>query len=91
MAELIVDEKHRVTLPRALRKNLGITSGTKLEAQQRGGEIIIRPAVPIRNPTDTIWSLASGIVQRNPKHQAREAIAKRKSREGPPRPTMIAD
>jgi AbrB family looped-hinge helix DNA binding protein len=78
LAELIVDEKHRVTLPRALRKNLGITSGTKLEAQQRGGEIIIRPAVPIRNPTDAIWGLASGIVQRNPKHQAREAIAKRK-------------
>jgi len=78
LAELIVDEKHRVTLPRALRKNLGITSGTKLEAQQRGGEIIIRPAVPIRNPTDAIWGLASGIVQRNPKNQAREAIAKRK-------------
>ena len=80
MAELIVDEKHRVTLPKALRKSLGITSGTKLEAQQRGGEIIIRPAVPVRTPTEAIWGLASGIVQRNPKRQAREAIAKRKRR-----------
>jgi AbrB family looped-hinge helix DNA binding protein len=78
LAELTVDEKHRVTLPRALRKSLGITSGTKLEAEQRGGEIIIRPAVPVRNPTEAIWGLASGIVQRNPKRQAREAIARRK-------------
>lgn len=78
MAELTVDEKHRVTLPKALRKSLGITSGTKLEAQQRGGEIIIRPAVPVRNPTEAIWGLASGIMQRNPKRQAREAIARRK-------------
>jgi len=78
LAELTVDEKHRVTLPKALRKSLGITSGTKLEAQQRGGEIIIRPAVPVRNPTEAIWGLTSGIMQRNPKRQAREAIARRK-------------
>jgi AbrB family looped-hinge helix DNA binding protein len=78
LAELIVDEKHRVTLPKTLRKSLGITSGMKLEAQQRGGEIIIRPAVPVRNPTEAMWGLASGIVQRNPKRQAREAIARRK-------------
>jgi AbrB family looped-hinge helix DNA binding protein len=76
--ELIVDEKHRVTLPKALRKSLGITSGTKLEAEERSGEIIIRPAVPVRNPTDSIWGLAPRIVQRNPKQHARQAIANRK-------------
>jgi len=81
LAESIVDEKHRVTLPKALRKSLGITSGTKLKAEQRGGEIIIRPAVPVGKPTEAIWGLASGIVQRNPKRQAREAIARRKIKE----------
>jgi len=69
LAELIVDEKHRVTLPRELRKRLGITSGSKLEAEQRGGEIVIRPA---------IRGLAPRAADRNPKKQARQAIAGRK-------------
>lgn len=55
MAELIVDEKHRVTLPRDMRERLGIASGSKLEVEQRGDEIIIRPAVPTKNPTQAIW------------------------------------
>jgi AbrB family looped-hinge helix DNA binding protein len=78
MAQLVVDEKHRITLPKDLRKRLGIRSGSKLEADQRGGEIIIRPVVPIRNPTEAIWGLAPSSPDRNPKGQAREAIAKRK-------------
>ena len=78
LGELIVDEKHRVTLPRELRKSLGITSGSKLEAEQRGREIVIRPAVPIERPTETIWGLALGRADRNPKRQARQAIARRR-------------
>jgi AbrB family looped-hinge helix DNA binding protein len=76
LTELVVDEKHRVTLPRELRKRLGITSGSRLEAEQKGSEIVIRPIVPVKNPTDAIWGLASGIRDRNPKRLAREAIAK---------------
>ena len=78
MAELVVDEKHRVTLPRELRKSLGITSGSKLEAEQRGGEIVIRPVVPIKRPTEAMWGLARKAVDRNPKRRAREAIARRR-------------
>jgi AbrB family looped-hinge helix DNA binding protein len=77
LAELTVDQKHRVTLPRELRKNLGITSGSKLEVERRGSEIIIRPAVPVKKPTEAIWGLARGVRERNPKRQARQAIAKR--------------
>ena len=78
MAQLVVDEKHRVTLPRELRKRLGITSGSRLEAEQKGNEIVIRPLLPVKNPTDTIWGLATGVADRNPKRRAREAIAKRR-------------
>lgn len=78
MAELIVDEKHRVTLPRDMRERLGIASGSKLEVEQRGDEIIIRPAVPTKNPTQAIWGLASTAREQNPKRLARKAIAKRK-------------
>jgi AbrB family looped-hinge helix DNA binding protein len=77
LTELVVDEKHRVTLPRELRKRLGITPGSRLEAEQKGSEIVIRPVVPVKNPTDAIWGLASGIRDRNPKRLARKAIAKR--------------
>jgi AbrB family looped-hinge helix DNA binding protein len=77
LTELVVDERHRVTLPRELRKRLGITSGSRLEAEQKGSEIVIRPVVPVKNPTDAIWGLASGVVDRNPKRRAREAIANR--------------
>jgi AbrB family looped-hinge helix DNA binding protein len=73
-----VDEKHRITLPRGLRKRLGITSGSKLEVEQRGSVITIRPVVPVKNPTEALWGLARGTPEGNPKRQARQAIAKRK-------------
>ena len=77
MAEVIVDERNRVTLPRELRGRLGIVSGSKLEVEQMGAMIVIRPAVPFKKPTESIWGLAKA-AGRNPKRQAREAIAKRK-------------
>ena len=78
MAELVVDEKHRVMLPRELRTRLGITSGSKLEAEQRGGEIIMRPVVPVKKPTQALWGLAREVPGRNAKREAREAIARRR-------------
>lgn len=77
MGEVIVDEKNRVTLPRELRRRLGIVSGSKLEVEQIGAKIMIRPAVRIKEPTESMWGLVKA-AQRNPKRQAREAIAKRK-------------
>ncbi len=58
MAELIVDEKRRITLPKELGARLGITSGSRLEVEQRGGEIVLKPLVPIKNPTEALWGLA---------------------------------
>ena len=76
MGEVVVDEKNRVTLPRDLRRRLGIVSGSKLEVELVGAEIMIRPAVPVKKPTESVWGLVKA-AQRNPKRQAREAIAKR--------------
>lgn len=78
MAELVVDEKHRVTLPKQLRRSLGIESGSRLEVEQRAGEIVIRPAVPVKRPTEAMWGLSPQAAGRNPKREAREAVAKRK-------------
>lgn len=78
MAELIVDEKRRITLPKELEGRLGITSGSKLEVEQRGGEIVLKPLVPIKNPTEALWGLARGRGLQSPKKEAREAMANRK-------------
>lgn len=78
MTEVIVDEKNRLTLPKDFRKKLGIESGSKLQLEQVGAQIIIKPAVPIKEPTESIWGLAGWRSERNPKRQAREGIAKRK-------------
>jgi len=77
MAELVVDEKHRITLPGELRRRLGIRSGSLVEAEQRGGEIVIRPLVPVRKPTEAIWGLARDAAEENPKNGARRAVARR--------------
>jgi AbrB family looped-hinge helix DNA binding protein len=78
MRELIVNKKRRATLPRELRKSIGIAPGSRLEAEQREGEIIIRPAVLNKKPTDAIWGLVTRAGERNPKSLARDAIAIRK-------------
>ena len=78
MAELVVDEKHRVTLPRELRRHLGITAGSRLEAELSGAEIVIRKSVPVKNPTEQMWGLVPGVKEPNPKKLARRAIATRR-------------
>ena len=78
MGEVVVDEKNRLTLPRELRRKLGIASGSKLQLEQVGAQIIIKPTVPIKEPTKSIWGLAGRGSGRDPKRQAREAIAKRR-------------
>ena len=78
MGEVVVDEKNRLTLPRELRRKLGIESGSKLQLEQVGAQIIIKPTVPIKEPTESIWGLAGRGSDRDPKRQAREVIAKRR-------------
>lgn len=71
MAELIVDEKRRITLPKELEGRLGITSGSKLEVEQRGGEIVLKPLVPIKNPTEALWGLAGSRTAESEERSAR--------------------
>lgn len=78
LTQVVVDEKHRVTLPRRLRRSLGIKSGSTLEVEQVGAKIVISPPVPIKKPTEAIWGLTRKVERGNPKRQARKAIAKRK-------------
>ena len=76
--ELVVDRKHRVTIPRELRRHLAITAGSRLEAELSGVKIVIRKSVPVKNPTEKMWGLVPREKEANPKKQARRAIAMRK-------------
>ena len=74
-----MDEKNRLTLPRELRRRLGIESGSKLQLEQVGAQIIIKPAVPIKEPTESIWGLAARGSQ--PKSQEASARGDREEEE----------
>lgn len=75
MSEIVLDEKHRITLPKELRERLGISPGTVLEAEYRDGSILLRPKLPLRRPTETLWGMVKGVVEESPKKVARKAIA----------------
>jgi len=81
MTEVGVDKKYRIVLPKELRKPFGIEAGSVLEAKYKKGEIILKPKVPIKKPTEALWGIAKGIVEESPKKVARKAIAQQSRQE----------
>ena len=49
MPKVSVDEKHGVTLPKDLREKLRISVETVLEVEYKGGSIILKLKVRVRN------------------------------------------
>lgn len=77
MTEITVDKKHRIVLPKELRKALKISVGSVLEAERRGSAIILVPKVSLKKPTQALWGMAADVTEESPKKIARESIAKR--------------
>ncbi len=77
MIEVAVDRRHRITIPKELRRPLGIRPGSTLEVIREKGKLLLIPNLPVKNPTERLWGLAAGIRDRNPKKTARRAIATR--------------
>jgi antitoxin PrlF len=50
---LTVSSRGQITLPAGLRKRLGIRPGGVLSAEERGGELVLRPAVVLEMETYT--------------------------------------
>jgi antitoxin PrlF len=48
---LTVSSRGQITLPVGLRKRLGIRPGGVLSAEERGGELVLRPAVVLEMET----------------------------------------
>jgi AbrB family looped-hinge helix DNA binding protein len=46
-AEGIVSSKGQITLPAAIRAQLGITTGTHVQFEVRGSELVLKPELPI--------------------------------------------
>lgn len=77
MVEVVVDEKNRVTLPKKVREELGITAGSVLEVERRGRAFLFTPKVPVKSPTEALWGMATAVLEESPKRVAREAVGKR--------------
>ncbi len=44
---IVVSERGQVTLPAAMRRRLGIKAGSVVVVEDRGGELVIRPAAVV--------------------------------------------
>ncbi|MBI5446997.1 MAG: AbrB/MazE/SpoVT family DNA-binding domain-containing protein [Deltaproteobacteria bacterium] len=53
MERLIVSDRGQITLPASLRKKLGIRGGDLLIAEERPGELVLRPAAVVELE---VWS-----------------------------------
>ena len=42
-----VSSKGQVTLPASMRATLGITTGSRIQFELRGGELVVRPELPM--------------------------------------------
>ena len=42
-----VSSKGQVTLPASMRAKLGITTGSRIQFELRGGELVVRPELPM--------------------------------------------
>ena len=47
IVEATVSSKGQVTLPAAMRAKLGITTGSRIQFELRGKELIVRPELPM--------------------------------------------
>lgn len=47
IVEAIVSSKGQVTLPAAIREKLGITTGSRIQFELRGSELVVRPELPM--------------------------------------------
>jgi len=56
---VVVSEKGQVTIPKALRRALGITSGTRLRFEEQGGRLLATRVVT-RDPFEAMVGLGRG-------------------------------
>jgi len=55
MERIRVDAKGRVSIPKSLRKSLGLDEGTELEVLEEGGRIILAPLV--EDPVEAVFDV----------------------------------
>jgi len=55
MERIRVDAKGRVSIPKGLRKSLGLEEGTELEVLEEGGRIILAPLV--EDPVEAVFDV----------------------------------
>lgn len=58
MKETTVTRKYQITIPRDIRKHLGIKIGEKYPITVKGRNIIIEADRHVQNPSDYLWSIS---------------------------------
>jgi antitoxin PrlF len=74
---LVVSGRGQITLPAVLRKRLGIRPGDVVILEDRGGEIVLKPAVVLEIDTYTDEQIAEWDEADRLESEEREAILRR--------------
>lgn len=58
MKETTVTRKYQITIPRDIRKYLGIKIGEKYPIMRKGHKIIIETKQHVQKPSDYLWGIS---------------------------------
>lgn len=78
---ILVSDRGQITLPKAMRQRLGIKPGTALIAEEKGGKVVLRPAVvtPVEIYSDE--EMRGWLVEDRVSDKERKRILKKASRQ----------
>ena len=57
-ATTTVTRKYQITIPKKVRKKLGVRIGDKLKIKEEGDRIVIEAEARVANPVEHMWSLS---------------------------------
>jgi len=60
MSHVKVSSKYQITIPKGIRKALGIEAGDKLYVGRENGKLVLRPLLKIKNPTENLYGSVEG-------------------------------
>ncbi len=60
MSHVKVSSKYQITIPKDIRKALGIEAGDKLYVGREDGKLVLRPLPKIKNPTENLYGSVEG-------------------------------
>lgn len=76
MRETTVTRKYQITIPKDIRKYLGIKIGEKYPITIRGHNIIVETKPHVQKPSDYLWNISKNYTKMDVVHLVKESRRK---------------